>query len=116
MSEVRLYVDEDASEHAVIDGLRARGFDLLTTVEADRLGASDVNQLDFAHEQGRTIYTFNVRDFARLHTEYLNDDRGHSGIVVIPDRRYSIGEKVRALGQFLSDQSAEAMINRIEFL
>ncbi len=31
MSQVRLYVDEDAEEHAVVQGLRARGVDLLTT-------------------------------------------------------------------------------------
>ena len=41
MSDVRLYVDEDASELAVIGGLRARGVDLLTTAEAERLGSSD---------------------------------------------------------------------------
>jgi hypothetical protein len=29
MSDIRLYVDEDASEHAVIRGLRARGVDIL---------------------------------------------------------------------------------------
>ena len=41
MSAIRLYVDEDASEHAVIRGLRARGVDILTTAEAERLGTSD---------------------------------------------------------------------------
>jgi len=45
MAAVRLYVDEDASETAVIVGLRARGIDLVTTAEAGRLGASDVEQL-----------------------------------------------------------------------
>ena len=30
MSEVRLYVDEDAGETAVVQGLRARGIDVLT--------------------------------------------------------------------------------------
>ena len=34
MSEVRLYLDEDAEENAVVEGLRARGVDLLTTFEA----------------------------------------------------------------------------------
>lgn len=35
MSEVRLYVDEDAGESAVVQGLRARGFDVLTAIEAN---------------------------------------------------------------------------------
>ena len=41
MTVVRLYVDEDASESAVVAGLRARGVDLVTTVESNRSGASD---------------------------------------------------------------------------
>lgn len=39
MSEIRLYVDEDAAEHAVVQGLRTRGADVLTTADADRLGS-----------------------------------------------------------------------------
>ncbi|MFO0818413.1 MAG: hypothetical protein U1A77_10760 [Pirellulales bacterium] len=46
MTVVRLYVDEDASESAVVAGLRARGVDLVTTVEANRCGASDTEQLE----------------------------------------------------------------------
>ena len=30
MSEVRLYADEDAGETAVVQGLRARGFDVVS--------------------------------------------------------------------------------------
>ena len=60
MSEVRLYVDEDAGENAVVQGLRARGVDVLTTVEANRCGSTDQDQLVFAIQQGRSIYTFNV--------------------------------------------------------
>lgn len=116
MSDIRLYVDEDASEHAVIDGLRARGFDLLTTAEAGRPGTNDTDQLVFASREKRTLYSFNVRDFARLHTEYLRQGRDHSGIVMIPDQRYSIGEKIRALAAFMSQTSREEMVNRIEFL
>jgi len=77
MTVVRLYVDEDASESAVVAGLRARGVDLVTTVEANRCGASDV---------------------------------------VIPEQRYSIGQKVRRLAAFVQASSVESMANRIEFL
>jgi hypothetical protein len=50
-----LYVDEDASETAVVLGLRARGIDLLTTQEANRLGTSDEDQLLVAASVSRTI-------------------------------------------------------------
>ena len=35
MSEVRLYVDEDAGENAVVQGLRARGVDVLGGEKGD---------------------------------------------------------------------------------
>lgn len=71
MSYLLLYVDEDAGENTVIAGLRARSIDVMTTVEAGRLGSDDPSQLEFASSIGRAIYTFNVGDFARLHNEYL---------------------------------------------
>ncbi len=116
MSEVRLYMDEDAGEHAVVQGLRARGIDVLTTIEADRCGTTDGEQLAFAVEQGRAIYTFNVGDFARLHRERLQQGVGHSGIIVLPDQRHSVGEKIRRLAAFVSRVTAEEMINRMEYL
>mgnify|MGYP001580413307 CR=1 FL=1 len=116
MSAVRLYVDEDASESAVVLGLRARGVDLVTTFEVGRLGTSDESQLAFAAEDGRAIYTFNARDFVRLHREILESGREHAGIVIIPEQRYSIGEKIRRLASFVQATGSGTMRNRIEFL
>ena len=69
MGSVRLYLDEDAGEHAVIQGLRARNIDVLTTSEANRLGSDDYSQLEFEASSSRVLYTFNVRDFVKLHHE-----------------------------------------------
>lgn len=88
MSELLLYADEDACEHAVIQGLRARNIDVLTTIEANRLGSDDPSQLAFATSMGRVIYTFNVGDFARLHKDYLTHHKTHAGIIVMPDQRH----------------------------
>ncbi len=115
MSKLLLYADEDACEHAVIRGLRARNIDVLTTIEANRSGTSDPAQLAFAASIGRALYTFNVGDFAKLHHEYLARSSKHSGIVVIPDQRCSVGEKVRRLAGLASRIRAEAMINRMEY-
>jgi len=46
----------------------------------------------------------------------LRQNKIHAGIIIIPDQRYSIGEKVRRLASFVSRTSAEVMINRLEFL
>jgi hypothetical protein len=116
MAELRLYMDEDAGEHAVAEGLRARRIDVLTTVEAGRCGISDRNQLDFASSQRRAIYTFNVADFARLHKEHVSQGVDHYGIIVLPDQRYSVGEKIRRLAKFVRSITSERMINRMEYL
>ena len=86
MSHLLIYVDEDAGENAVVSGLRARSIDIMTTVEAKRLGSDDSSQLEFASSMGRAIYTFNVGDFARLHNEYLTQNKTHSGIITVPDQ------------------------------
>jgi hypothetical protein len=116
MSEVRLYMDEDAGENAVVQGLRARGFDVLTTIQANHCGATDRDQLAFAIQQRRSIYTFNVGDFARLHREHLVRGVQHSGIIVLPDQRCSVGEKIRRLAAFITRVSSEKMMNRMEYL
>ena len=55
MSAVRLCTDEDASEQAVVRGLRARGIDVQTTADAGHLGATDAEQLASATAENRTI-------------------------------------------------------------
>jgi hypothetical protein len=97
LSKIRLYIDEDACETAVAKGLRRRRIDVLTTIEAARSGADDPKQLAFAAEQGRAIYTFNVRHFAKLHGEWLSQGLQHYGIIVLCDQDLSIGEKIRRL-------------------
>lgn len=116
MSGMRLYVDEDAGEDAVVKGLRARGIDVLTTLEAKRLGATDAEQLATAISLRRTIYTFNVGDFAQLHHEHLEQGIEHTGIIVIPDQRCSTGEKVHRVTKFVTSVTAEEMLNRMEYL
>lgn len=116
MSVVRLYVDEDACEHAVIIALRARGADLLTTLEAGRTGTSDQEQLDFAVTQQRSIYTFNASDFARLHRDWVQRGRDHFGMIVIPDQRCSVSDKIRRISGLVAARTAEEMVNRIEYL
>ncbi len=116
MSEVRLDVNKDAGENAAVQGLRARSVDVLTTVEANRCNATDQDQLAIATQQGRSIYTFNVGDFASLHAEHLRRGIDHAGIIVVPDQRCSVGEKIHRLAAFLSSVTAEEMVNRMEYL
>jgi Domain of unknown function (DUF5615) len=68
VTPVRLYLDEDAQEESLVLALRNADVDVITTLEVDRLGCTDEQQLIWATEQGRIIYSFNVGDFCRLHS------------------------------------------------
>ncbi|MEX2138408.1 MAG: DUF5615 family PIN-like protein [Pirellulales bacterium] len=116
MSQIRLYLDEDATQHRVVASLRGRGVDVVTTLEAGMGGSEDAEQLALAASLGRSIYSLNVAHFCRLHGEFLSQNWKHSGIILIPKQRYSVGEKARRLTQLIDSLSAEEMQNRLEFL
>jgi hypothetical protein len=63
--KIRLYLDEDAMAAAVTAGLRLRGIDVLTTLEAGLLNQADEDQLAFAASLSRVRYSFNLPDFLR---------------------------------------------------
>jgi hypothetical protein len=111
---VRLYLDEDAQRTSLVRALRARQIDVLTANEAGQVGLSDADQLAFAVSQNRTIFTFNRGDFVQLHTEYLRQNRTHSGIIV--SDQLEIGVVIRRLLKLLDGCSAEDMHNWLEFL
>jgi hypothetical protein len=116
MSLIRLYVDEDAAEHAVVMALHSRGIDVLTVFEAGMESATDESQLRFAASQQRSLYTLNVGDYCALHKRFLAEGDSHAGIIVIPRQRYTIGEKVHQLVHLLTSMNSEEMRNRLEFI
>ena len=113
---VRLYCDEDSMRHALVSGLRKRGVDILTPLEAGTTKESDERQLAYAAAQGRAIYSFNVGDFCRLHSEWSARQQPHAGIVLVQQEQFSVGEQIRRLARLVSSLSAEEMQNRLEFL
>jgi hypothetical protein len=58
---------------------------------------SDEDQLAFATERGCVLYTFNVSDFYRLHTQWLTAGRDHAGMILAPQQRFSVGEQLRRI-------------------
>lgn len=116
MSAIRLYIDEDAMHTGLIDGLRARNIDVLTVVEANFTGRDDDVQLAFAAGQQRSMYSFNVGDFCRLHTEYMQSGRSHGGIILVPRQRYGVGEQLRRLFDLVDATPAEQMNDALVFL
>lgn len=78
---IKLYLDEDVPE-AVALALRLRGFDVLTTKEADNKGLTDREQLAFASSIERIRFSHNIADFARLHLECDKEGVDHHGIIL----------------------------------
>ena len=113
---LRLYLDEDASARSLARGLRARGLDVLTAVEAGQLEADDPGQLTFAAQQGRTIYTYNVAHFHALHSVWMSQGQTHAGIILVAQSQFTIGEQLRRVLKLVASLSAHEMRNRIEFL
>jgi hypothetical protein len=116
MTAIRFYFDADSMERAVISGLASRGIDATTALEAGMHDASDEEQLQFANSQGRVLFSFNVHDFHRIHSEYTTQGKSHAGIVLAPQQRYTIGERIRRLAKLVSMRTAEDISNQIEFL
>ena len=99
-----------------MDALKNYGIDVITTVEANNIKNSDEEQLVWITNQGRVIYTFNVGDFFLLHKSYLEQDKQHSGIIVVTKQSYSIGQQLRAILKLIADKSAEDMSDKLIFL
>lgn len=87
---------------------------MLTANEAGRVGVPDSEQLIFASVQNRVVFTFNRGDFIQLHTEFLQQNRVHAGIIV--SDQLEIGVVIRRLLKLLDGRSAHDMLNWLEFL
>lgn len=108
-NKIKFYLDEHIA-NAIADGLRRRGIDVLTIVEAGKRGAKDEEHFAFAQQEGRVIVTHDT-DFLRLAAKHSH----HAGLVYSQQGR-SIGEMVRKLTLFAQIISAEEMMGRIEFI
>ena len=113
---IRLYFDEDSMRQALVTALRARGIDVETALEADMIERPDAEHLAFATREGRVLFSFNVGDFYRLHTDLVRRTESHAGLVLAQQQTYSVGEQLRRLLNLVASLSAEDMRNRVEFL
>lgn len=94
--------------------LRQQGYDVLSVIEAERNSISDLEQLAFAIQQKRAIFTFNAADFIALHLEYLSQQLEHSGIII--SKQISLEETIRRLLYFLDRFSADEVENQLFWL
>ena len=116
MSQICFYLDEDTINAALVKALRNANLNVVTVADGGRLGYSDEEQLIWATEQGRVIYSFNIGYFCRLHGDFIAQERNHAGIVLASQQQYSIGQQLRGLLKLAADNSSEDMVNQLMFL
>jgi len=116
MGKILLYIDEDSMDDDFVQALRSRNVDVLTVADVGMLHKTDEEQLAWATEHDRVIFSFNARDFYRLHTLLLEQGSAHRGIVLAPQQRYSIGELLRGVLHLVNTRSAEDLVGKLEFL
>lgn len=116
MDLIKIYIDEDAMDSDLVIALRSRDVTVFTPLDVALTENPDEAQLAFATERGCVLYTHNVCDFCRLHTEWVKAGREHAGLIVAAQQRFSVGEQLRRILHIRASLSAENMRNRIEFL
>ena len=107
---IRFHLDENV-DPAIADGLRRRGVDVTTELEAGLLGAEDGLHLDHGLKEQRVIVTHDD-DFLSLAKKGSN----HCGIAWRGMQTRSIGQILAALMLIHDCLSVEDMRNHIEFL
>jgi predicted nuclease of predicted toxin-antitoxin system len=109
----RILLDED-THLALAEALRRRGFDTVHIQEVGRKSFSDPEQLEYAVQEQRCIFSFNRKDFAALHKEYILTNKGHYGIIVAGN--LPLSPTLQRLSEFLYRTNAEELRNELRHL
>jgi predicted nuclease of predicted toxin-antitoxin system len=111
--KIELFLDEDVHS-GLAHALRRRGYDAIHTQELDRKGRTDSDQLLFATQRERCLFTFNVKDFVILHNQHAKIQQEHWGIIV--SKQLPFSETMSRLLRLLQHTAKETMKNHLEFL
>jgi predicted nuclease of predicted toxin-antitoxin system len=111
--KIGLLLDEDVHS-GLAHALRKRGYDAIHAQELDRKGRSDSDQLLFAIQQERCLFTFNVKDFVVLHNQHIKSFQEHWGIIV--SKQLPFRETMARLLGLLQRHSKKTIKNHLEFL
>ena len=100
----------------LVTALRSRDVAVVTVLDTGLAAKTDEEQLVYSSERECVLYTFNVSDFYRLHTQLVGAGREHAGMILAPQQRFSVGEQLRRILRLRASRSVAGMRNNVEFL
>lgn len=101
-----IYLDEDVHKRAA-NALRIRDFDAISAHEIENWGISDQQQLEYTISQERSLVTFNIDDYAKIHKECAISGKKHFGIIL--SEQLPIGEFINRLLELLNKFAADEL-------
>jgi hypothetical protein len=111
---IQLYADHNVPR-AIVDGLRSRGVDIVTSYEDGTSEFDDSELLDRATELSRALFT---RDYDLLLEATKRQRSGvrFSDVIYAHQLRVSVGTCIRDLEIIAKSGEREDIENRVEFL
>jgi hypothetical protein len=106
---VRLFLDAHVSGRRIATALREQHDVRAADEERELDGWDDEGLLALATEQGRFMVTFNVKDFARITTEWAAARKSHAGCLLIVGIDHAeFGLILRVIDHALSTRAQQA--------
>jgi predicted nuclease of predicted toxin-antitoxin system len=75
---MRIYLDDDLDSNRLIGLLKNDGHTVVSPREVGTRGATDLNHLQYASQNGLVLLTANASDFVALHSEWIKAKLPHS--------------------------------------
>lgn len=109
MDKLTFYLDESVNI-AVGEGLKRRGVIVISARDANNLGHSDKEQLDYAARKNFVVVTHDD-DFLKMAMKFK-----HKGIIYVHQQKYNVGDLIRRLKLLWDIAEQKDMLNHVEFL
>jgi len=111
---VALYFDHNV-DLAIVEGLRARGVDVLTAREDDASTLDDELLLERATALGRVLVT-NDKDFSAITGRWYREGRHFAGLIRARQEGVSVDAMIHDLEIIAKVMEPEQMIDQIEYV
>ena len=110
---IRLYLDEDV-QLLLAKVLRERAYDAVSAHECGNRGKPDVEQFAFAIQQGRSVITFNARDFVPIAADAMAANQTFPGLIV--SEQLPFRELLKRTCRLLDSKTPEQIATSIVWL